>query len=329
MDYAKHCQARWGSYVKAHDDPDVTNDMRSRTLPCIVLGPTGNIQGSIKCYNLEMKVVVKRRNITPLPMPDRVIKRVVALGQRAKQTRTKRNLQFLDRSGQEFDWTVDENEGLVEPSPSETDGLPAEIPGVVLESDLVDDTSPIQSPPAISDADLATAALANANLATPDPDAEIAGVDSTPPIPIAVSDDEDSTANEEQEQDDQSKVEFIGENLGHEEDEQEVVEVDDGDEPPEVPPQGPAPGDESEGEEDEADSTHATRRRSRRKRVKRTGMVIDFYNYAYAVQDRVMHINPNVLEQVREDAKITSETLFLGEKSTSGALQPQALPNKR
>jgi hypothetical protein len=145
MDYAKHCRARWGSYVEAHDDPDITNDMRPRTSPCIVLGPTGNIQGSIKCYNLETKAVVKRRNITPLPMPDRVIKCVIDLGKRAKQTRTARNLQFLDRSGQEFDWTVDESEGLVEPSPSDTDGLAAKIPGVLLESDMVGEV--VQTPP--------------------------------------------------------------------------------------------------------------------------------------------------------------------------------------
>jgi hypothetical protein len=49
VDYKKHCRARWGSYVEASDDLDITNTMRDRTSPCIVLGPTGNIQGSIRC----------------------------------------------------------------------------------------------------------------------------------------------------------------------------------------------------------------------------------------------------------------------------------------
>ena len=74
MDYTKHCRVRWGAYVEASQDPDITNTMTDRTAPCIALGPTGNIQGSINCYNLETKQVITRRTIQPLPMPDRVLK---------------------------------------------------------------------------------------------------------------------------------------------------------------------------------------------------------------------------------------------------------------
>jgi hypothetical protein len=73
MDYAKHCKARFGSYVEASDDPTITNTLRDRTSPCIVLGPTGNLQGAVKCYNLQTKQIVDRREVTPLPMPDKVI----------------------------------------------------------------------------------------------------------------------------------------------------------------------------------------------------------------------------------------------------------------
>ena len=52
LDFKKHCRARFGSYVEASQDPDITNTMNDRTAPCIVLGPTGNVQGSINCYNL-------------------------------------------------------------------------------------------------------------------------------------------------------------------------------------------------------------------------------------------------------------------------------------
>jgi hypothetical protein len=58
MDFTRHCQARFGSYVEASEDPDVTNTNDARTSPCICLGPTGNFQGSTWCYNLETKKLV-------------------------------------------------------------------------------------------------------------------------------------------------------------------------------------------------------------------------------------------------------------------------------
>lgn len=61
LDFAKHCRSRFGSYVEANQDSDITNTLNDRTAPCILLGPTGNVQGSVNCYNLEtMKVVVRR-----------------------------------------------------------------------------------------------------------------------------------------------------------------------------------------------------------------------------------------------------------------------------
>jgi hypothetical protein len=74
LDFNKHCKYLWGSYVEASEDADITNTLRSRTFPCIVLGPTGNSQGSVWCFNLQTKQVIKRRTVKPLPMPDRVIR---------------------------------------------------------------------------------------------------------------------------------------------------------------------------------------------------------------------------------------------------------------
>jgi hypothetical protein len=56
----------------------------------------------------------------------------------------------------------------------------------------------------------------------------------------------------------------------------------------------------------EAESDVAVRRRSTRIRRKRNGLTIDFNNRAFAHENGVIHINPNVLEQAREDLKITS-----------------------
>ena len=41
LDFEKHCRGMFGEYVEAHADPDMTNNMQSRTYPAIYLGPTG------------------------------------------------------------------------------------------------------------------------------------------------------------------------------------------------------------------------------------------------------------------------------------------------
>ncbi len=60
LDFAKHCKAPFGSYCESHDVPVPTNMMVSRTSPAIVLGPTGNIQGSFKLLNLATGKKIKR-----------------------------------------------------------------------------------------------------------------------------------------------------------------------------------------------------------------------------------------------------------------------------
>lgn len=39
VDYKAHCRARFGAYVEASEDADITNNMQGRTAPCICLGP--------------------------------------------------------------------------------------------------------------------------------------------------------------------------------------------------------------------------------------------------------------------------------------------------
>jgi hypothetical protein len=107
MDYLKHCKARFGSYVEASVDPTITNTLQARTTPCIVLGPTA-------------KQILDRHNITPLPMPDKVIKRVILLGKKACQQQMSTRLQFLNRHKEKFDWGTNEpekTESLVEAPP--------------------------------------------------------------------------------------------------------------------------------------------------------------------------------------------------------------------
>ena len=110
--------------------------MVTRSTPAIVLGPTGNLQGTYKFVSLVTRKKVKRQAFTPYPMPDSVIKKVEAYG---KSTTLPGIFDFTDRNGILFEWNeeVDEfPEGIIDIEdvvlyPS----LAAEHPGVVLGRD--------------------------------------------------------------------------------------------------------------------------------------------------------------------------------------------------
>jgi hypothetical protein len=88
--------------------------MTTRSTPAIVLGPTGNLQGTYKFLNLVTGKKVKRRAFTPYPMPDSVIKKVEAYG---KSTTLPGIFDFADRNGILFEWNkeVDEcPEGIID-----------------------------------------------------------------------------------------------------------------------------------------------------------------------------------------------------------------------
>jgi hypothetical protein len=97
IDFKKHCEATFSSYVKAHDDPTITNTMCPRTFPGIFLGPTGNRQGTHKVFDINTGVVKKTRTITPLPMPDRVITVIKDWGQHHQKEDKASTLEFLNQ----------------------------------------------------------------------------------------------------------------------------------------------------------------------------------------------------------------------------------------
>jgi hypothetical protein len=80
LNYKKHCRVEQGTYCEVHDEPIPTNTMASRTHVAIALGPTGNLQGSVKFYCITTGRILKRRSFTPMPMPDHVIQRVNMIG---------------------------------------------------------------------------------------------------------------------------------------------------------------------------------------------------------------------------------------------------------
>ena len=74
LDMKKDCWARFGAYVEASNDADITNTMAKRTHSCLALEPSVNLQGSIKCFDLLTGKMVVRWTIKVLPMPDSILK---------------------------------------------------------------------------------------------------------------------------------------------------------------------------------------------------------------------------------------------------------------
>jgi len=128
------------------------------------------------------------------------------MGQKSKQTRSDQTLQFLNWHKEKFDWDNEDleiEEGLVEDEAHPD--LPAEIPGVPLESDFESD---VIEQPEIRELDIAIAAARNANLADSSNDPiEITGVN--PPVVIDDNGSVDTATSEGSDGD----VQFIGENL--------------------------------------------------------------------------------------------------------------------
>ena len=73
VDSRNHCKAHLGSYVEAHEDRLLTNTQHLQTFPGVYLGPTGNMQGTLKVFDLKNSVIKKPQTITEFPIPDRFI----------------------------------------------------------------------------------------------------------------------------------------------------------------------------------------------------------------------------------------------------------------
>jgi hypothetical protein len=152
------------------DEPDSTqtNTMQDRAIQAICLGPTGNFQGTHKFLDLESGQVVKRKRFDEFPMPDSVIRKLERWGQRDQHNG---RLTFADRNNVPFDWDdeykfkplIDDN--AIEPEIAPCPDIPAELPGVDLESNVPAVTEPFVPEPTAADeaAEARRAALANAN----------------------------------------------------------------------------------------------------------------------------------------------------------------------
>ena len=135
LDFRKHCKAPFGAYCEAHDEPSPTNSMASRSSPAINLGPTGNLQGTHKFFNLATGKKVKRRKFTVMPMPDSAIKAVERYG---SKTALPGAFDFSDRNNILFEWNDEIDETpvhIVEEEVVQYPSLVAEMPGIDLQRD--------------------------------------------------------------------------------------------------------------------------------------------------------------------------------------------------
>ncbi len=85
MDYSKHFRVLPGTYCKVHDEPSPLNTMMPWTHKVIAMGLMVNLQGMVKLFCLNTGQILEQQLVTALPMPDRVIKHVNAIGLRKKQ----------------------------------------------------------------------------------------------------------------------------------------------------------------------------------------------------------------------------------------------------
>ena len=96
LDFNKHFHLIYGEYIHTYEG--TTNDMKTRTIGAIALGPSGNLQGGVRCYSLLTGKVLLRTiaDVTRLKMPQEAIQRIKY---RAKKQKALMGLEFADRHG--------------------------------------------------------------------------------------------------------------------------------------------------------------------------------------------------------------------------------------
>ena len=82
VDYIKNCKAVVGAYTEASIDANIINNTVERRQSCIYLGPSGNRQGSVKCFIIGTRALVVRQMFDNLPYPDALLKKVEKWGKR-------------------------------------------------------------------------------------------------------------------------------------------------------------------------------------------------------------------------------------------------------
>ena len=109
----------FGQYVQLHITQKFTNNMKSRTIGAIVLGPN-NIRGNYNYMSLETGAKINGRVVAELPITDEVIHRVEELGvEQGQPYRKSKMLQYEWRPG----FAIDEDDAALNIASSSSDNL--------------------------------------------------------------------------------------------------------------------------------------------------------------------------------------------------------------
>ena len=133
VDFDLHCRADFGQYIHAHIEPEKSNDMNGRTFAGLYLGPTGNLQGTVKAWDINTGRVKKVKVFDVVPMPDSVVDTVNEWGKKYQKEKKKKMGKFLDRLKRDFAWENDEYD-IPEETPIHPE-ISVEFPGVLMDSD--------------------------------------------------------------------------------------------------------------------------------------------------------------------------------------------------
>ena len=158
--------------------------MKSRAIPTICLGPTGNFQGTYNFLNLLSGLVIKRRSFDELPAPQSIINRVHNL---ADKSGVSTDLIFANRKRVPYQWNTppEDTPNMQHYAPYPYPDIHAEIPGVLIQrnEDAHNSLDNYNNPVDTDWTDLAVAAAENADLTTT--------IGLPPPPDIIEIDDED------------------------------------------------------------------------------------------------------------------------------------------
>ena len=76
-------------------EPEKSNDMNGRTFAALYLGPTGNLQGTVKAWDINTGCVKKMKVFDVVPMPDSVVDTVNKWGMKCQKEKKKKIGNFL------------------------------------------------------------------------------------------------------------------------------------------------------------------------------------------------------------------------------------------
>ena len=120
MDAQKYGKLIFGDYIETHEKNVIKDLMEPWTQAVIQVGPTRNLQGSIKFMCIETGNKMARRKYKRLPMPDSAIEKVEAF---TAWVGVGMGIIFRNKNHEEYEWNnqqyiVPEAEAENAPSPN-------------------------------------------------------------------------------------------------------------------------------------------------------------------------------------------------------------------